>query len=155
MIEILLMILSVILLVIVIFVAKKFLNKYLYHSILETNETALEEDASNNVSSAFLMTRVTFLLILFVYAGIIYLTGVYNYNYTILLCLALLYWFIQYKIEIGGCKLMELLWKIRFDLSGLERFQWELVVLIGSIRVKDGKFWLIWEPLRKKLEIKR
>ena len=47
---------------------------------------------------------------------------------------------------------MELLWKIRFDLSGLERFQWELVVLIGSIRVKDGKFWLIWEPLRKKLE---
>ena len=93
MIEILLMILSVILLVIVTFCCQEVSEQILITiPFWKTNETALEEDASNNVSSAFLMTRVTFLLILFIYAGIIYLTGVYNYNYTIftLSCFALL-----------------------------------------------------------------
>lgn len=155
MINFLLCFLTFIIMVISTLVLMKFLNKFIYHLIIETNNTGLESIALTNVNNSFLVVRICSALIVLFYIILIYVTGVNKLNYTPWIILISIFLFIAYRIEVGGCRLLEQIYFLKFQFSTLRKYEWEKVYLLGSVRVYKGNFWIIWEPLRKKIKIKR
>lgn len=153
--KILLYIIVSFLIILIINIITNYLNKYLFNVLLDINESGLESEAYSSVTNSFILTKISFLIILIIYISIIYLSKVYKYDYQFFLLIVVLYIYIKYKIEIGGCKLIEHLYIIKFEFSKLTKQEWEVVYFLGSIRVYKGKFWIIWEPLKKKIEVKR
>ena len=131
------------------------LNKFLYSMLIETNQSGIENSCLSNVKNAFLITRITFVFILFIYVLILYLIQTRKMNYSIWLIVCMIYLFIKYKIEIGACKLIEHLFNVKFYFGSLQKIEWEELHYLGSIRVNDGKFWVIWQPSKNKIEVIR
>jgi len=147
--------LTFVIMVISTLILMKYLNKFMYHLIIETNDTGLETIAATNVNNSFLVVRICSALIVLFYIIVIYITGVNDMNYTPWIILISCFLFVCYRIEIGACRLLEQIYNLKFRFSRLRKYEWEKVYLLGSTRIYKGNFWIIWEPLKKKIKIKR